>query len=131
MLSPEKLEAFSGRVKLTGAVPRSEALEWMRRFDVFFFPSTCEGSAVAVLEAMGAGLPVLTTPNSGSRIRNGLDGFICRYDEADPFEQHIRRLDDDRDLLRQMGESARQNLLAYDLGAYQARLSDFFDRLVK
>jgi glycosyl transferase family 1 len=130
MLDASKLEPFSGRVNFTGPVPRSEALAWMRRFDVFFFPSTCEGSAAAVMEAMSAGLPILTTPNSGSRARDQEDGLVCRYDDVDRFEQFIRRLDDDRDLLLRLGESSRKRLEECDLASYQRALAEFFRQLV-
>jgi glycosyltransferase involved in cell wall biosynthesis len=78
---------------------------------------------------MGAGLAVLTTHNSGSRVRDGIDGFIRSCDDIDGFEQALRNLDDDRDLLLRMGESARARVLAYDLNAYQSELSRFFQGL--
>jgi len=54
-LDKTRLEPFADRVQFVGAVPHSQVAEWLRKFDVFFFPSTCEGSAGAVLEAMSAG----------------------------------------------------------------------------
>jgi glycosyltransferase involved in cell wall biosynthesis len=130
VLDKTKLEPFADRVQFVGAVPHSQVAEWLRKFDVFFFPSTCEGSAGAVLEAMSAGLPIITTLNSGSWVRDGIDGFIRSYDDIDGFEQALRQLDDDRDLLQRMGESARARVLAYDLNAYQNNLLRFFERVV-
>jgi hypothetical protein len=130
-LSGDKLEPYSDRVEITGAVPRSEALAWMRRFDVFFFPSTCEGSAVVVMEAMGAGLPVLTTPNSGSRVRDGQDGLVCRYDDVERFVEFIKQLDDDRQLLQRLGESARRRVEEWGLAAYRQALGEFFRGVIK
>jgi glycosyltransferase involved in cell wall biosynthesis len=130
VLDKTKLEPFADRVQFVGAVPHSQVAEWLRKFDVFFFPSTCEGSAGAVLEAMSAGLPVITTLNSGSWVRDGIDGFIRSYDDIDGFEQALRQLDDDRDLLQRMGESARARVLTYDLNAYQNNLLRFFERVV-
>lgn len=130
MLDKSRLEPYRDRVQFVGAVPRSGVTDWLRKFDVFFFPSTCEGSAGAVMEAMGSALPVITTPNSGSRVRDGIEGFIRPYDDIDGFEQAIRRFDDDRDLLLRMGDAARQRVLAYGLGAYQADLLQFFQKLV-
>ncbi|MGD0768944.1 MAG: glycosyltransferase family 4 protein [Tepidisphaeraceae bacterium] len=129
LLDQGKLEPYAQRVQFVGPVPRSTVADWLGKFDVFFFPSTCEGSAGAVMEAMGAGLAVLTTHNSGSRVRDGIDGFIRSCDDIDGFEQALRNLDDDRDLLLRMGESARARVLAYDLNAYQSELSRFFQGL--
>ncbi len=115
LLDRSRLEPFADRVQFVGAVPHSQVADWLSSFDIFFFPSTCEGSAGAVLEAMASALPVITTPNSGSRVRDGVEGVIRSYDDIDGFEHAIRRLDDDRDLLLRMGEAARQRVLAYDL----------------
>jgi glycosyltransferase involved in cell wall biosynthesis len=129
-LDKTRLEPFADRVQFVGAVPHSQVAEWLRKFDVFFFPSTCEGSAGAVLEAMSAGLPIITTPNSGSWVRDGVEGFIRSYDDIGGFEQALRQLDDDRDLLLRMGESARARVLAYDLNAYQGNLLRFCQRIM-
>ncbi len=130
LLDPARLEPLADRVQFVGAVPHSQVADWLRKFNVFFFPSTCEGSAAAILEAMGTALPIIATPNSGSRVRDGIEGFIRAYDDIDGFEQAIRRFDEDRDLLRSMGNAARERVLANDLDAYQADLSSFFRRLL-
>lgn len=130
-LDASKLEPFAGRVEFARAVPRSGVRSWLQRFDVFFFPSTCEGSAGAVMEAMGSGLPIITTPNSGSRVRDGVDGVIRPYDDVDGFEQAIRRFDDDRDVLVQMGIAARERVESYGLEAYHVDLKQFFEGLIR
>jgi glycosyltransferase involved in cell wall biosynthesis len=126
MLDKSRLEPYAQRVQFVGPVPRSAVADWLGKFDVFFFPSTCEGSAGAVMEAMGAGLAVLTTHNSGSLVRDGVEGFVRAYDDLDGFEQAIRHLDDDRDLLLEMGNAARIRVLSYDLKEYQAILARYF-----
>ena len=54
MVGPIALDAgavarHAGAVELAGPVSRAEVPAWLEKFDVFFFPSTCEGSASAVL----------------------------------------------------------------------------------
>jgi glycosyltransferase involved in cell wall biosynthesis len=131
VLDTRKLEPYSRYVEFVGPVPRSAVAAWLGKFDLFFFPSTCEGSAEVILEAMGSSLPIIATPNSGSRVRDGIEGFIRPYDDIGGFEQAIRRFDDDRDLLQTMGNAARERVLANDLNAYQAELSQFFRRLIE
>jgi glycosyltransferase involved in cell wall biosynthesis len=130
VLDPDKIRPYQDHVQLVGSVPRSKVKDWLGKFDVFLFPSTCEGSAGAVMEAMAAGLPVCVTPNSGSVARHGIDGFIHRYDEIDQFTNAIQQLDDDRDMLQKMGDSARQRAIGYDLPAYGADLLRFFEGLL-
>jgi glycosyltransferase involved in cell wall biosynthesis len=75
---PVQMEFF-GSVKLTelgvrclaevgtvhGPVPRSQLFSELRRADVMLFPSLSEGSALATLEAVALGLPVVATPEAG------------------------------------------------------------------
>jgi glycosyltransferase involved in cell wall biosynthesis len=129
LLDQARLEPFSDRAQFIGAVPHSQVADWLRKFDVFFFPSTCEGSAGAVMEAMGSSLPIITTPNSGSPVRDGIEGFVRSYDDIEGFEQAIQRLDQDRDLLLTMGNAARERVLAYNLDAYRDNLLRFFTHL--
>jgi glycosyltransferase involved in cell wall biosynthesis len=130
LIAPEILSKYRGQVEFPGSVARSQVQEWLGKFDVFFFPTTCEGSAGAVMEAMAASLPVLTSPNAGSRVRDGIDGFVCRYDDLDRFEQKIREFAADRDLALKMGSAARGRVLSYNLAAYQKDLREFFTNLV-
>jgi len=70
----------TGRVTFTGEVPFREIPLFLRSADVFVFPSRLEGSPNAVLEAMGAGLPVVAydTPEHEALIRSGENGFLYR-----------------------------------------------------
>ena len=48
----------------------------MARADVFVFPSLFEGSAVVTYEAIACGLPSIVTPEAGSVVRDGVEGFL-------------------------------------------------------
>jgi glycosyltransferase involved in cell wall biosynthesis len=116
-------------VELVGPVPRSQVLNWLRRFDVFLFPSTCEGSATAVAEAMACGLPVVTSPESGTLIRDGREGFLCAYDDVDALESRITQLANDKDLRLAMGHAARRRAEKMNLESYSAGLAGVFEQL--
>jgi glycosyltransferase involved in cell wall biosynthesis len=118
-------------VELVGAVPRGEVRHWLERFDVFFFPSTCEGSAGAVREAMATGLPVVTTPNSGSVVRNGIEGFLVRCNDVDAFEGCLAQLIGDPACRVHMGRAARRQASNFDLDWYSRQLRALFDRLLE
>jgi glycosyltransferase involved in cell wall biosynthesis len=105
-LDPAVVAREKGHVNLVGRVPRSGVKEWLTRFDLFFFPSTCEGSAGAVIEALGAGLPIITTPNSGSSVREGIEGFITNYDDVDRQADCIAKLVADQGLRNAMSRAA-------------------------
>ena len=130
VLSPRGLAQLKGLVELVGSVPRSQVRNWLRRFDIFFFPSTHEGSAGAVMEAMACGLPVVTTPNSGSVVRNGQEGFIRSYDDIDGLAWALDQLISNVALRQCMGEAARERAGEFDLAGYGARLAGLFQRLL-
>jgi glycosyltransferase involved in cell wall biosynthesis len=129
-LNPQIVAQHKGDVELIGPVPRSEILDWLRKFDVFFFPSTCEGCAGAVIEAMETGLPIVSTPNSGTVVRDGVEGFLSRYDDIDTFVDRLDRLARDRDLRLTMGQASRQRIAQMDMNWYCSQLADVFQRVV-
>lgn len=75
-LRTEKLQEYNNICELLGKIPRSEMIHLYQWADIFVFPSICEGSAMVTYEALISGVPIITTYNSGSIIRDGIDGFI-------------------------------------------------------
>lgn len=75
-IKPERIAEYSDVCKFLGRVSRSQIQDLYTWADIFVLPSICEGSAMVTYEAMSLGLPIITTPNSGSVVRDGIDGFI-------------------------------------------------------
>lgn len=121
---------FGDHVELAGPVPRDAVARRLEQFDMFFFPATCEGSSGAVIEAMASGLPVVTSPNSGTFARDGMEGFLRAYDDVDGFVECITRLAEDPSLRRTMGEAARKRVEGFGIDHYAARIGELFTRLV-
>ncbi|MGN6370190.1 MAG: glycosyltransferase family 4 protein [Phycisphaerae bacterium] len=117
-LSAMGLAEIKPHVDVPGPVPRSRVLEQLRSFDILLFPSTCEGSAGSVMEAMATGLPVVTTPNSGSLVEPGVSGFLAGYDEIDRMAEAIETLATNAEKRRQMGLAARAAVERCTIDAY-------------
>ncbi|HDJ27930.1 MAG TPA: glycosyltransferase [Proteobacteria bacterium] len=78
------------RVVSKGLLSRAELARCMREADVFVFPSLAEGSARVVFEALAAGCYVITTPNSGSIVEDGVHGRLVPPGNAEALANAIR-----------------------------------------
>jgi glycosyltransferase involved in cell wall biosynthesis len=77
--------------------------------DVFVLPSWTEGFPFSMLEAMDAGLPVVTTRIRGmaDHIEDGVHGFLIAPRDSPALAEVLRRLVSDAALRRRMGEANR------------------------
>jgi len=119
---PEAVARLRGAVQLIGPVPRSEMLAHFQWADVFLLPSLCEGSATVAYEALACGLPVIATPNTGTVVRDGVEGFIVPARDVGGIVQSLEKLVNDRNLPREMSQKARQRSTEFDFSAYQKNL---------
>ena len=107
-------------------VPHGEIHRLFHDADVFVFPSLHEGSALATYEALACGLPVITTPNSGSVVRDGVDGFIVPVCDANALEEKISLLLRNDALREHMSENARRRAEEFSWSAYHTRIAQLF-----
>jgi alpha-maltose-1-phosphate synthase len=118
----EGLRRYEGLFRHLPSVPYSELHTYYQDADIFIFPSVHEGSALAVNEAMASGLPVITTHNSGTPVRDGQEGFIVPIRDIDALAQRIQQLYSDRLLVQRMGENARRRIEQFTWQAYRRNL---------
>lgn len=107
-ISPEIKDRYSGflrhrRVTLLGTLSRAELARRMATAEVFVFPSLVEGSARVVFEALAYGCYIITTPNSGSIVEDGVHGAVVPPGDVDALEGVIRQAIARRGELAQIG----------------------------
>ena len=95
----------------------------------FVLPSITEGSAKTTYEAMAAGLPVITTANSGSLIRDGVDGFLVGIRNPEAIGERILHLYRNREEAESMGEAARRHVAEYSWERYEDRMISLYREL--
>ncbi len=98
---------------------------------VFVFPSIEEGSALVNYEAMASGIPVITTCNSGSLARDGLDGFVIPVRDVAAIREKLQTLYEDPRLRVKMGASARERIEKYTWDAYGDNLVEEYKKIVR
>ena len=79
------------RVLISGYLNRIELAKHMSHADVFIFPSLAEGSARVVFMALASGCFVITTPNSGSIVQDGIHGLLVPPGDSGALEMAIRK----------------------------------------
>lgn len=87
---------LADRVIFTGATDRTGA--FFHAADVLVHPTYYDPCSRVVLEALAAGLPVVTTRFNGAaeRIRDGLHGYVVDSpDDVEAIADRLRRLSDD------------------------------------
>ncbi|WP_422930975.1 glycosyltransferase family 4 protein [Singulisphaera sp. PoT] len=114
------LEGYLDDVEVLGRVGHSEMPGRMAQADVFVFPSLFEGSAVVTYEALACGLPSIVTPEAGSVVRDGSEGFIVPSGDSLSLAAAMERLGSDAELRAQFAGSARERSLAFDWPRYHA-----------
>lgn len=107
----------------------------LRSVDVMALPSYYrEGVPKSLIEAAACGIALVTTDLPGCRevvTRDGHDGLHVVPRSAASLAQVLARLDDDRVLLRRLGERARQKALAdFDERAVIRRTCEVYDELL-
>jgi len=134
-VSREQVEGWAadGLVDWRGHVEDMPAL--MRSVDVIALPSYYrEGVPKSLIEAAACGLAVVTTNLPGCRevVReHGVDGLHVEPRCARSLADRLVQLDDDRVLLRRLGDRARQNALEhFDEQMVIRRTIEVYDELL-
>lgn len=112
---------LSDNVFLRGSLLFGEIKGFYEEADFFVLPCLIakngdrDGIPNVILEAMSAGLPVISTKVSGipEVITDGVDGFLVSPEDSCALADSIKRLSQDRELRVAMGNNARKKMVDY------------------
>lgn len=118
-----KLLLQAGNVRYAGFVPRSNVPHFLAEHDVYVLPSYSEGFAISIIEAMAAGLPIISSTNTGAPdiVTSGRDGFVIPVGDVDPLVDRLRWFSDNRDKIDAMSIAAKQKAKEYTWERYGER----------
>ena len=109
-------------LKFLGRVPRVKITGEFAAADLFVLPSLAEGSAETTYEALACGVPVVTTPEAGSVVRDGIDGRIVPSRDPEALANAIAEIVEDRQKRERMSRAARDRAHDYTWERYGERL---------
>jgi Glycosyl transferases group 1 len=105
-----------------GRVPRAGMPREFVSADLFVLPSLAEGSAETTYEALACGVPVVTTLEAGSVVRDGIDGRIVPSRDPEALANAIAEIVEDRQKRERMSRAARDRAHDYTWERYGERL---------
>ena len=97
--------------------------------DLFVFPSLVEGMPLVLLEAMAAGLPVVTTDTCGMAdlVEDGIDGLLVKPADSEGFAGAVRRVISSQELRMRMGRAAQEKMRRFTWD----RIARSFERVLQ
>ena len=108
---------------------RRDLPEIFRALDLFVQPSLWEGLSLALLKAMGTGLPVVATRVSGSReaIVDGVNGCLVAPGDPEALARAMLKLYRQPEARQRLGDAARRTVAErYSLEAMLKRLEKLY-----
>ena len=95
-------------VVFAGWIPHANEVA-LPAFDIFFQPSLWEAMSIALLEAMAAAKAVVATTvgETPHIVEHGVDGLLVQPRDVDGMEAALRKITDDAEVRRRLGQAAR------------------------
>ncbi|HMS40965.1 MAG TPA: glycosyltransferase family 4 protein [Pyrinomonadaceae bacterium] len=135
----ESLKSYCDELKITdfieflGAVSLKERLGFFEKADIFVLPTYAEAMPMSVIEAMAAGLPVISTNVGGipELVEDGENGFLFECGDVSVLAEKILLLAEDKNLRQKFGKKAREKARKeFDFNQYTEKLRDFLSEKI-
>jgi len=119
------------KVRRYGRVPDEELVELFSEIDCYVSTSNCEGGPVGVLEAMGCGVPVVTTNTgfAGDILKHGINGFVIPFYGVDALVKRLEWVRENPGTARIIGESGKMTVAKYTPKAFSKQYINMFRRI--
>ena len=121
---------ISSSIHFTGQIPYDNLPGYLAMCDAFVTASVTEVHPLSVIEAMGAGLPVMGihSPGVGDTIQDGITGFLSTK-SLPAYTAKLTLLCLQPQLRREMGQAARNTSQEYDIEQTTRRMLGHYEKL--
>jgi len=116
-------------VVFVGPVPVSDLPRYYQTADIFCAPATGQESfGMVLLEAMALGKPIVATSIEGysAVVTEGHDGLLVPPRQVGPLTEALKRLIQDKDLRRELGQHGLVSVRRYDWSIVAAQLLAYY-----
>ncbi len=122
------LESYSkdSKINYIGHIPQIDPKPYYNESNIFVLPSLSEGLASVIIEAMAAGLPVITTPNAGVEIIDGINGFIVPIRDSDQITLKLEWCYKNLKECKEIGLKGKETVENYSWVNYRNNIINFY-----
>lgn len=105
-----RLESLGARVTIPGAKTGHDKVRELATADIFVYPTRWDGQPLVLLEAMAAGLAIITTRVGGipETVEDGVEAVLVDPGDHAALADAIHDLLHDEDRRRRLGQAARR-----------------------
>ncbi|HEV3223261.1 MAG TPA: glycosyltransferase family 4 protein [Puia sp.] len=116
-------------VFIHGWIKKADLIASLKTMDVFVFPTTFEGSSIAVFQAMAMKLPVITTLNSGTVLKHGESCEIVEAGDRAGLVNAMDKLLHNPEYRQKLAENGYALSKNYSWDDYKQRLGKILDEI--
>jgi len=127
-------EGISKFVKILGPKYGKEKMKVLKKSDIFIFPTFYEAFGIVNIEAMEAGLPVISTKEGGipDVIEDGINGYIVEKNNINQLKDKILFLMNNSSKRREMSDNNRLKFRQkYTLEIFEDNIIKGFESILK
>ncbi len=118
-------------IQVLGYVPDRDLPKWYARASIFAFPSLDEGFGMPVLEAMAAGVPVVTSNRSALPEVSGDAALLVDPTNTEELASALRRLADDDQLRDELTQNGQRRAAQFTWEAATSRTWEVYEVALK
>jgi glycosyltransferase involved in cell wall biosynthesis len=112
-----------------GQVPREEIKKEFLSADVFVFPTISDAFGIVLMEALAAGLPIISTKNCADVVVEGENGLHVPTRDPAAIADGICHIVENRELRNSMGECSKLMVDRFSPVSYRDRMANVLSKL--
>lgn len=132
MMSEFEARGIGGNVKFLGWIDMKRKADVLKQSSLFLLPSYGEGMPMCVLEAMGLGLPVVSTRVGGipQIVESGENGFLLEPGDMWSIADAIVKILEDENLYAVMSKKSKMRAERHSMRSYAEQLDAIYNEVL-